>query len=103
MKFYIPISLLIILTMTVFLLTACGNSTSYINDQRGKAISVTASDSDTYTFKLSGVPMEEAPEPVIEVVEETVPEEPQTPEKPIEAPVIPKEEPAATGPKTGEP
>lgn len=89
----IPIILIIILSC--FLLTACGNDTSYISDQTGKTIPVTSSDSDTYTFKLPAVEPEVTEAPVITPEQETTVEEP---EEAIE------EEPLADeGPKTGEP
>ena len=109
MNFHKSISLFLILTMSVFLLTACKNETSYIHDQRGKSISVTSSDSDTYTFKLSGVQIQE--ESATEASEEILSSEPETPlEEPLPETIetgteaaIPMEEPAAIGPKTGEP
>lgn len=109
MKFHKFISFLTILIMTGFLLTACGNSTLYINDQRGKSIPVTTSDSDTYTFKLSVAPVEDIEEPIVEMLEEVIPEEPKpTPvempeEITTEEPEVPVEESASIGPKTGEP
>lgn len=89
-----------IFVLSGFLLTACGNDTSYISDQTGKEIPVTSSDSDTYTFKLPAVETEVIEAPSVEIPEET---EPTTVEsEPVEEDV--PEEPLATeGPKTGEP
>ena len=89
----IPIILIIILSC--FLLTACGNDTSYISDQTGKTIPVTSSDSDTYTFKLPTAETEETDAPVITAEPEITVEEPEEAieEKPL----------ADEGPKTGEP
>ena len=107
MKFHKFISFFTILIMTVFLLAACGNSTSYITDQRGKSIPVTTSDSNTYTFKLSATPVEDIEEPVVEMLEEVLPEEqePQaeTEEPALEPETVSEEKPAEIGPKTGEP
>lgn len=95
MKSHKLILLLSIFTMTVFLLTACGNDTSYISDQTGKTIPVTSSDSDTYTFKLPTAETEETDAPVITAEPEITVEEPEEAieEKPL----------ADEGPKTGEP
>lgn len=101
MKFLKPVSFFIILTMTGLLLTACKNETSYIHDQRGKAIPVTNSGSDTYIFKLSGIQIDDE-ESVTEVLEESVPEVPETTEEPLDTPELPEEDPIV-GPKTGEP
>lgn len=98
MKFKKLLLITLTFVLTGFLLTACGNNTSYISDQTGKEIPVTSSDSDTYTFKLPASQVEavetpevtpsENPEPVIvEPAEEEIPEEPL----------------ATEGPKTGEP
>lgn len=96
----------ITLIMTGFLLTACGNNTSYISDQTGKEIPVTSSDSDTYTFKL---PAEQKIEetPSVDIQEETIPEETESTTTIVESESLEEEvpeEPLATeGPKTGEP
>lgn len=109
MKFQKTIFFFIILIMTSFLLTACTNETSYIHDQRGKSISVTNSDSDTYTFKLSASQVEEIEEPSVEVFEESISKKEDTPsveaseETTPEETEITVEEPATIGPKTGEP
>ena len=103
MKLHKPISYLFILIMAGFLLTACGNETSYINDQRGKSIPVTASGSNTYTFKLSAEQIEKPEITPVEVLEETTPEEPEEPTAEPKEPAAEPEEPAAVGPKTGEP
>lgn len=111
MKLQKSISLLLLFTMTVFLLTACKTETSYIHDQQGKSIPITNSDSDTYTFKLSAQQIEDLEEPSVEVLEETISEEVETLSEelpPEEAqlttePEIPSQQPASVGPKTGEP
>ena len=101
-----------IFVTSCFLLAACGNDTSYVNDQRGKPIPVTASDSNTYTFKLSARQMEKIETPSVEISEETIPEE-TIPEETEPAATavesesmkeeVPKEPLATEGPKTGEP
>ena len=107
MNLHKPISFLIILTMTGFLLAACGNNTSYISDQRGKSIAVTSSDSDTFTFKLSTEQIEELETPSVEISDETTPEEAEPTTTTVESESLEEEvpeEPLATeGPKTGEP
>ena len=93
--------------MAGFLLTACKNETSYINDQHGKSIPVTASDSGTYTFKLPTEQMGKIETPSVEISEETIPEETEPAATAVESEAFEEtvaEEPLATkGPKTGEP
>ncbi len=91
-----------IFVMTGFLLTACGNNTSYITDQTGKEIPVTSTDSDTYTFKL---PSDQSVEPP-----KTDYDEPETTTTTISSDSstasdenTDKESLASEGPKTGEP
>lgn len=102
MKLNKTIRFLSILTISAFLLSACGNNTSYISDQTGKEIPVTSSDSDTYTFKLPASQAEE-----VEIQEETIPEETESTATVVESEAIEEdvaEEPLASeGPKTGEP
>ena len=96
-----------IFVTSCFLLAACGNDTSYVNDQRGKPIPVTASDSNTYTFKLSAGQMEKIETPSVEISEETIPEETEPAATAVESESmkeeVPKEPLATEGPKTGEP
>lgn len=96
-----------IFVTSCFLLAACGNDTSYVNDQRGKPIPVTASDSNTYTFKLSARQMEKIETPSVEISEETIPEETEPAATAVESESmkeeVPKEPLATEGPKTGEP
>ena len=89
--------LIVSILITLFTLTACDNTTAYINDQTGKEISVTTSD-DTYTFKLPAAESEESvtSEPEAESVSE------------IKEPTATVVESDGTntdseGPKTGEP
>ena len=107
MKFHKLISFLTILIMAGFLLTACKNETSYINDQHGKSIPVTASDSGTYTFKLPAEQMEKIETPSVEISEETILEETEPATTTVESESmkeeVPKEPLATEGPKTGEP
>ena len=98
MKFNKLLLFILISILSGFLLTACGNATSYISDQTGKTIPVTSSDSDTYTFKLPAIEPEEMEMPAVSKEPETDIEEPELSEEPI------SEEPLADeGPKTGEP
>lgn len=96
-----------IFVTSCFLLAACGNDTSYVNDQRGKPIPVTTSDSNTYTFKLSAGQMEKIETPSVEISEETIPEETEPAATAVESESmkeeVPKEPLATEGPKTGEP
>lgn len=102
MKFSKFISFLTILTIFGFVLTACKKETAYIHDQRGKSISVTTTDSDTYTFKLPAAQKIETPHN--ESIEETISEESEpTTEIATEPETFPEEEPVSVGPKTGEP
>lgn len=96
-----------IFVTSCFLLAACGNDTSYVNDQRGKPIPITASDSNTYTFKLSAGQMEKIETPSVEISEETIPEETEPAATAVESESmkeeVPKEPLTTEGPKTGEP
>ena len=121
MKFHKLISLIVILTTMFLLLTGCRNSNSYVSDQQGRKVSVTASDSDTYTFKLPAATALIPDETDIKIIEETIPEEPETtaeipaeesettaeipaeePETPAIPEEVPEEEPITVAPKTGE-
>lgn len=102
----------LILITSIFTLTACQNNTSYINDQTGKAISVTTSD-DSYSFKLpaaqsektSSVAPESNPDSLAEDSEEMIDSSipPITIVEPEVQENLPKESLDSKGPKTGEP
>ena len=86
-----------------FLLTACGSDTSYINDQTGKVIPVTSSDSDTYTFKLPASQIEEPETPPADDVATTeIAEENEIADNVAETEIT-EESTNSKGPKTGEP
>ena len=86
-----------------FLLTACQNTTSSVNDQTGKAIQVTSSGSDTYTFKLPAAELEETtPVEIPEEIPEEITEETETIADTTE-PEFVEEDADSEGPKTGEP
>lgn len=103
MKFNKLLLFTFIYTLAGFLLTACGNTTSYISDQTGKEIPVTSSDSDTYTFKLPASQIEEPEtspaddEAAAEIAEENEPADNATKTE------IAEESTDSEGPKTGEP
>ena len=105
--------ILLILTVTTFLLTACNTKTTDVADQKGKSVTVSSQDSKTYSFKLEPVSVEtitpKLPE-VEEAVPEAAPQEEAIPEVMEEVAesepeiILPEESPVPTiGPKTGEP
>ena len=105
--------ILLILTTTAFLLTACNTKTTNVADQKGKSVTVSSQDSKTYSFKLESVTVEtitpEVPEAEEEVFEATPQKEatPEIVEEVVESEpeiIIPEESVVPTiGPKTGEP
>lgn len=103
MKFNKLILIALISIFLCFLLTACRNDTSYINDQTGKVIPVTTSDSDTYTFKLPASQIEESEPPSSDDVATTeIAEETEIADNAVET-EISEENTDSKGPKTGEP
>lgn len=109
--------ILLILTVTTFLLTACNTKTTDVADQKGKSVTVSSQDSKTYSFKLEPVSVEtitpklpEVEEAVPEAVPEAAPQEEAIPEIMEEVAesepeiILLEESPVPIiGPKTGEP
>lgn len=96
MKLSKNILIIFIFLITLSALTACNNTTAYVNDQTGKEITITTSD-DTYTFKL---PATEAVE-VMSFVPESEAEETQEPTTTVVESEGTNTD--SNGPKTGEP
>lgn len=88
-----------ILATTGLLLTACSSATANVTDKKGKSISVSSPDADTYTFKLTSEQTLNASEEETYVVEEA---EPQAADS-VSSNSADETEEASEGPKTGEP